>query len=75
MADLTVAEASRRGMRFSRRIAVKAGTPVLTHMDGSIALGRIGSLVEQIAALRREGRDVLLITGMPLAGDTPWRCP
>lgn len=62
MADLKAADASRRGMRFSRRIAVKAGTPVLTHMDGSIALGRIGSLVEQIAALRREGRDVLLVT-------------
>eukprot|EP00966_Prymnesium_polylepis_P332581 7388067-Prymnesium_polylepis.1 len=31
-------------------------------MDGSIALGRIGSLVEQIAALRQEGRDVFLVT-------------
>lgn len=54
--------ATRRRLRFSRRIAVKAGTPVLTHMDGNIALGRIGSLVEQIASLRREGREVFLIT-------------
>ena len=53
---------ARRGLRFSRRIVVKAGTPVLTHMDGNIALGRIGSLVEQIAALRQEGRDVFLVT-------------
>ncbi|KAL1498600.1 hypothetical protein AB1Y20_013915 [Prymnesium parvum] len=52
----------RRGLRFARRIAVKAGTPVLTHMDGNIALGRIGILVEQIAALRHEGREVLLVT-------------
>lgn len=54
--------ASRRGLRFSRRVVVKAGTPVLTHIDGNIALGRIGILVEQIAALCYEGRDVFLVT-------------
>ena len=58
----TQSDATRRGLRFSKRIVVKAGTPVLTHMDGNIALGRIGSLVEQIAELRREGRDVFLVT-------------
>ena len=43
----------RRQLRLARRIVIKAGTPVLTHVDGNIALGRIGALVEQIAQLRR----------------------
>lgn len=58
----TTIASHRKGLRLSRRIVVKAGTPVLTHSDGNIALGRIGILVEQIAALRHEGRDVLLVT-------------
>ena len=53
---------SRRSLRLARRVVVKAGTPVLTHVDGRIALGRIGLLVEQIALLRQEGRDVIMIT-------------
>ena len=52
----------RRSLRFARRVVVKAGTPVLTHVDGNIALGRIGAIVEQIAMLRQEGREVVLIT-------------
>lgn len=57
-----MSDGSRRSLRFARSIVVKAGTPVLTHVDGNIALGRIGSLVEQIAMLRQEGRDVVLVT-------------
>ncbi len=52
----------RRQLRLARRLVIKAGTPVLTHVDGNIALGRIGALVEQIAMLRHEGRDVVLVT-------------
>lgn len=52
----------RRSLRFARRIVVKAGTPVLTHHDGNIALGRLGSLVEQIVRLRQERRDVVIVT-------------
>ena len=35
---------------------------MLTHVDGNIALGRVGALVEQIAMLRQRGHDVVLIT-------------
>lgn len=60
----------RRGLKFSQRIVVKAGTPVLTHLDGNIALGRIGILVEQIAALRHEGRSVFLVTSGEIGAGT-----
>ena len=41
--------ATRSGFRFAKRVVIKVGTPVATHIDGNIALGRIGALVEQIA--------------------------
>ena len=37
-------------------IVVKVGTSVVSRPDGSLALGRIGSVVEQIAQLVKEGR-------------------
>ena len=43
-------------------MAVKVGTRVVTRDDGGVALGRLGRLAEQIQGLRREGREVLLIT-------------
>ena len=52
----------RKSLRFARRIIVKIGTPVATHVDGNIALGRIAGIVEQIAMLRQEGRDVAIVT-------------
>lgn len=52
----------RKSLRFARRIIVKIGTPVATHVDGNIALGRIAGIVEQIALLRQEGRDVAIVT-------------
>ena len=58
----STADEIRRSLRYARRIVIKAGTPVLTHVDGNIALGRVGALVEQIAMLRQRGHDVVLIT-------------
>jgi delta-1-pyrroline-5-carboxylate synthetase len=52
----------RRSLRLARRIIIKVGTPVVTHVDGNLALGRIGALVEQIARLRHEGRDCVIVT-------------
>ena len=52
----------RKSLRIARRIIVKIGTPVATHVDGNIALGRIAGIVEQIAMLRQEGRDVAIVT-------------
>ena len=53
---------ARRHLRLARTVVIKAGTPMITHVDGNIALGRIGALVEQIAVLRAQGRDCVLIT-------------
>lgn len=46
----------------ARRIVVKAGTQVLLGADGLPALGRFHALLEDLAALRREGREVLLVS-------------
>lgn len=45
-----------------RRIVVKLGTNVIMRADGKIALGLLCGLVEQIAALRSQGLDVLVVS-------------
>ncbi|MFT4975644.1 MAG: glutamate 5-kinase [Myxococcota bacterium] len=52
----------RRDLVGARRVVVKVGTAVVSRPDGGLALGRIGQLVEDLHALRSEGRDVLLVT-------------
>lgn len=46
----------------ARRVVVKLGTAALTHADGSVALSRVYGFVEAIAALKRAGKDVLVVT-------------
>jgi glutamate 5-kinase len=46
----------------SRRVVVKLGTRVLTHDDGRLALGRVFSLVEALADLRRARQEVILVS-------------
>jgi glutamate 5-kinase len=52
----------RNCLRSVRRIVVKIGTRVLTHDDGTLALGRLFSLVEELAAVHRQAREVLLVS-------------
>lgn len=54
--------AARRRIAAARRIVVKAGTNVVMRGDGGVALGRLYGLVESAANLRKEGRDVLLVS-------------
>lgn len=49
------------------RIVVKVGTSTITQGDGSINTGRIAALAEEFAALRDEGRHVLLVTSGAIA--------
>ena len=49
-------------MRSTRRIVVKLGTNVIMRGDGKIALGLLCGLVEQIAALRSRGLEVLVVS-------------
>jgi glutamate 5-kinase len=44
------------------RIVVKLGTNVIMRADGKVALGMLCGLVEQIAALRAQGIEVLLVS-------------
>ncbi|BDU78185.1 glutamate 5-kinase [Mesoterricola sediminis] len=53
---------ARARLAQARRIVVKAGTNVLLGEDGLPALGRLFALVESLAGLRRQGREVLLVT-------------
>jgi len=41
---------------------VKVGTSVVSHATGYVALGRVGFIVEQLAWLQREGKEVLLVS-------------
>ncbi len=46
---------------------VKLGTQVVTHDGRSLALGRLMSLVEEMARLRLEGRQILLVSSGAVA--------
>ncbi|XP_020252470.1 delta-1-pyrroline-5-carboxylate synthase-like isoform X2 [Asparagus officinalis] len=45
-----------------KRIVIKVGTAVVTRIDGRLALGRLGSLCEQVKELNSRGLDVILVT-------------
>ena len=45
-----------------RRIVVKLGTNVIMRPDGRVALGLLCGLVEQIAALRADGLEILVVS-------------
>ncbi len=52
----------RRRVAQARRIVIKLGTNVIMRDDGKIALGRLYGIVESVAKLRDEGREVLLVS-------------
>lgn len=54
------------GLEF-RRIAVKVGSNVITGKDGSLDTGRMLRLVEEIAILRKQGVEVILISSGAVA--------
>jgi delta-1-pyrroline-5-carboxylate synthetase len=53
--------ATRSEFKNSRTIVVKVGTSCVSRPDGSLAIGRIASVVEQIAQLRLMGKHVVLV--------------
>ena len=53
---------ARPSVAAARRVVLKLGTRVITHDDGSLALGRIVGIVETAARLRRAGREVLIVS-------------
>ena len=56
------AAASRRQLALAHRIVVKLGTQVVTHDGIELALGRLMGIVESLARLRQQGREVVLVS-------------
>ncbi|MFC1935350.1 glutamate 5-kinase [Chloroflexota bacterium] len=56
-----------KGSPAYHRIVVKAGTSALTSGTNHLDLAAMSALVDQIAHLRREGREVLLVTSGAIA--------
>lgn len=54
------------GQPFSR-IIVKVGSNVLTRRDGTLDVTRMSALVDQIADLRRTGREIILVSSGAVA--------
>ena len=52
----------RERLRDARRIVVKLGTHVVTHEGQEFALGRVFALVEAVARLRRQGKDIVIVS-------------
>lgn len=52
----------RSRLNQARRIVVKLGTAVVTHESGEPALGRVHGLIEQLASLRRAGKDLVVVS-------------
>ena len=50
-----------------QRIAVKVGSNVLTRRDGTLDITRMSALVDQIAELRHEGIEVILVSSGAVA--------
>ncbi|KAJ1621383.1 Aspartate/glutamate/uridylate kinase [Pavlovales sp. CCMP2436] len=53
---------SRADLATAQRIVVKVGTSTVSRPDGSVSLGRIGHIVEQLSELHLAGRDVMLVS-------------
>lgn len=54
--------AARGRVAAARRVVVKVGTNVVMADDGSLALGRLYGLIEAVAAERRHGREMVVVS-------------
>ena len=53
---------SRETLRSAKRVLIKAGTSIVTNPNGQPSLTRLGAIVEQIAELHNDGKEVLLVS-------------
>mmetsp|Transcript_8995 Transcript_8995/g.21412 ORF Transcript_8995/g.21412 Transcript_8995/m.21412 type:complete len:773 (-) Transcript_8995:187-2505(-) len=51
-----------RDFSGAARVVIKAGTTTIANPNGDVSLSRVGALVEQIALLRRQGKQVVLVS-------------
>ena len=52
---------------MSKRIVIKVGSNVLTRTDGKLDVTRMSALVDQIAWLKRNGYEVILVSSGAVA--------
>ncbi|MGI5867724.1 MAG: glutamate 5-kinase, partial [Syntrophaceticus schinkii] len=52
----------RAKVKEARRIVVKVGTKIICGSRGQLDLRRVESLVQDLAALWEEGRDIILVS-------------
>lgn len=53
---------SRQDLALSQRVVIKAGTSVVSTLDGYPSLSRIANIVENTVNLVRQGKEVLIVT-------------